>query len=258
MPTIVKVGVCNLSSRLLKEFSVVEIQQTFYNMPRESTVNGWREKAGKDFTFSFKVFQGITHTAKSPTWRKYRGEMDEKFKEQVGDLKLNNFTKSFWEKMLKYSELLEAKFMVIQTPPSFSPKEENIKNLEKTYEFLEKAIKDKDVYLAWEPRGKWLDEKAVTKEIVEGKNKLIHVTDPFFEKPTVIKEVAYFRLHGVPFLNYKYVYTNDDYQKLVRIIEEIENEGAKEIYVMFNNVRMVDNAKEFKTFLQEVSSWKVF
>ena len=40
------------------------MNSTFYQYPREKTVEGWREKAPKDFEFTVKAHQDISHKAK--------------------------------------------------------------------------------------------------------------------------------------------------------------------------------------------------
>ena len=44
-----------------RHFGTVEIDATFYRIPNESTVDGWREKTPDDFLFSAKIPQVITH-----------------------------------------------------------------------------------------------------------------------------------------------------------------------------------------------------
>ena len=42
----------------------MELNSTFYQYPREKTVEGWREKAPKDFEFTVKAHQDISHKTK--------------------------------------------------------------------------------------------------------------------------------------------------------------------------------------------------
>ena len=44
--------------------SAVEINNTFYRMPRESMLEGWREKVPESFRFVIKASQQITHRAR--------------------------------------------------------------------------------------------------------------------------------------------------------------------------------------------------
>ena len=44
-----------------RKFNTVEIDATFYAVPREATVKGWRERTPEEFLFSAKAPQVITH-----------------------------------------------------------------------------------------------------------------------------------------------------------------------------------------------------
>lgn len=45
----------------VQHFNTVEINTTFYHLPRPTTLETWLKKVPENFIFSFKVFQGITH-----------------------------------------------------------------------------------------------------------------------------------------------------------------------------------------------------
>ncbi len=47
-----------------RHFNTVEIDSTFYGIPRESTVNAWRERTPDGFVFAAKFPQMITHEKK--------------------------------------------------------------------------------------------------------------------------------------------------------------------------------------------------
>jgi uncharacterized protein YecE (DUF72 family) len=51
-------------------FSTVEINNTFYKVPREKTLREWRGTVGKDFIFSVKANRYITHMKKLKDPRK--------------------------------------------------------------------------------------------------------------------------------------------------------------------------------------------
>ncbi len=53
-----------------ERYDTVEIDSTFYGIPRKSTVEGWRDRTPESFTFSAKIPQVVTH---------------EKFLEDVGE-----------------------------------------------------------------------------------------------------------------------------------------------------------------------------
>jgi uncharacterized protein YecE (DUF72 family) len=63
----IKVGCAGFPTfmeRYFGNFRLVELNSTFYQYPWEKTVEGWREKAPKDFEFTVKAHQDISHKAK--------------------------------------------------------------------------------------------------------------------------------------------------------------------------------------------------
>ncbi len=67
----VKVGCCGFPRGMkpyLSRFRLVEVQQTFYKLPRMETVVRWRQQAPDDFEFIIKAWQVITHPPSSPAY----------------------------------------------------------------------------------------------------------------------------------------------------------------------------------------------
>lgn len=63
----IRVGCCGFPTSMKKffeNFSLIGLNNTFYQYPRERTVEGWREKAHENFEFTVKAHQGISHKAK--------------------------------------------------------------------------------------------------------------------------------------------------------------------------------------------------
>ncbi len=72
----VKVGCCGFPGGMKKYFSqfrLVEVQQTFYKMPRLKTAQKWRQEAPSDFEFTLKAWQLITHSPTSATYLTFPG-----------------------------------------------------------------------------------------------------------------------------------------------------------------------------------------
>ncbi len=44
-----------------QHFNTVEINSTFYHLPRKTTVKNWKESTNENFVFSFKLTRRITH-----------------------------------------------------------------------------------------------------------------------------------------------------------------------------------------------------
>ncbi len=48
----------------VKEFDTVELNSTFYHLPKLKTVEHWASMVGEEFLFSIKAYRGITHYKK--------------------------------------------------------------------------------------------------------------------------------------------------------------------------------------------------
>jgi len=230
----VKIGCCGFPvarDRYYKNFEVLEIQRVFYQFPKLETILKWREEAPKEFEFTLKASQLITHLPTSPTYRKLGYSIPEKEKANYGFFKPTDGVFEAWEKTQKIAQLLESRIVIFQMPPSFRPIIENKKNMKKFF----KKIKRQGLSLLWEPRGDWeeKDIRALCSELG-----LVYCFDPF-KGGSIFGEFAYFRLHGIGGYNYRY--TDRDLSKL-----KVKCEGKSEIYCMFNNVYMFQDASRFK------------
>ncbi|MCI4434589.1 MAG: DUF72 domain-containing protein [Thermoplasmata archaeon] len=225
-------GFCEKRQSIYKDFDVLELQNTFYDFVREEWLKKLREES-KDFEFTLKALQIITHKKDSPTYRRYRsslGNMD-----NYGNFRDTEEVNEAMRVMLSYANILNSKIIIFQTPPSFSENDENIKNI---YEFFKRYRKNNIIY-GWENRGKWNSD--TLKEIFESLG-IIHVVDPFFSE-SITKEMRYFRLHGKG--GYSYSYTNDD---LMYLKGKVKNGD----YIMFNNTNMCNDARSFRKMIHEI------
>ena len=240
------IGCCGFAEGMKKyfqDFETIEIQKTFYQIPQEKTLLKWKNLAQKNFIFNLKAFQGVTHTHKSPTWRRFRGEIPGR-KENYGNLKPTEEVLNSWMETLKAANILNAKIILIQTPSRFKDTEENLRNAENFF----KKIKRGKIQIAFEPRG-W-SRKNIEK--ICKKFGLILCVDPFRENPTYFgkKKIAYFRLHGSyekGRINYKHKYSSKELRKLKEKINELR---VKEVFVLFNNIFMLKDALHFKKLIQ--------
>lgn len=60
----IKIGCCGFAmgqQEYFRQFQVVEIQNTFYRLPRLATAEKWRRAAPPSFEFTMKAWQLITH-----------------------------------------------------------------------------------------------------------------------------------------------------------------------------------------------------
>lgn len=250
MTAVLKVGCCGFPvsrEKYFKTHSVVEIQQTFYKVPSEKTLAKWRDKAPANFEYTIKAWQAITHPPSSPTWRKAGIKISKGLEKKYGYLKPTKENFEAWELVEKAAKILNAKVVIVQTPPSFSYNDENYRN---ALTFFSEVSRGTKLSIAWEPRGTWLHSLEKVKEIVERAG-IIHCVDPFITDPVSIRNIVYLRLHGKnrKWPNYRYKYTDNDLNILKGKVQRYVSAGAKKIYVMFNNVYMYQDSLRFKELM---------
>ena len=224
----------------VKHFAVVEVQQTFYQPPQVSTLERWRAQAPKDFEFTMKAWMLITHEARSPTYRRLKRELSEEEREQCGSFRATPMVREAWEVTLACAEALAARRILFQCPASFKPTKENVKRLREFFHGIERP---RHLQLLWEPRGGWPDD--TVRELCRELD-LTHVVDPFAAR-TVTPEQGYFRLHGRT--GFRYVYEDEELEELYEMLPK-----DKTSYVLFNNVRMREDAARFQKLAKTVIS----
>lgn len=222
--------------RSVQEFPCVEVQHTFYQPPRISTLERWRAEAPADFEFVLKAWQLITHDAKSPTYRRLKRPLTEKQKMQAGYFRQTPIVEEAWQLTLACAKALKARTILFQCPRSFTPTKQNIANLKKFFTRIRAG--NERLNFCWEPRGDW-DTRGIT-QICESLG-LWHAVDPFVTK-TVTPKKLYFRLHGKG--GWRYEYDENELRELAGILPK-RTKG----YVFFNNVRMVQDAQRFREIL---------
>jgi uncharacterized protein YecE (DUF72 family) len=229
-------GCCGFAMAQEKYFHAlpcVEINSSFYQLPRLETAKRWRAIAPKDFQFAMKAWQVITHRATSPTYKRTR--IDPRDREHCGHFGFNPTIRWAWDETFSVATALGAVLVLFQCPASFRPTRENIAGLER---FFERAKRGK-FFMGWEPRGDW-DAQLVGKLC---KNlDLVHVVDPFKSSPATTAKLRYYRLHGVTGTRHRY--SNEELRQLKEFCA-----GRTPTYCMFNNLAMVQDAQRFAKLL---------
>jgi len=152
-------------------FDYVEVNTTFYHMPRLSTVRSWRRRVSFGFTFSVKCNRKATH-----------------------ELGLIPAEKTFQvlEHMRMTLRLLRSEMLVLQTPPSLAVDERKVREVAALLSCA--GLGGTQVF--WEVRAPNSRErvKAVRAEMLrEG---LLPVVDLARESPVPGSPVAYSRMFG--------------------------------------------------------------
>ncbi|MBD3229033.1 MAG: DUF72 domain-containing protein, partial [Candidatus Lokiarchaeota archaeon] len=111
-------------------FDYVEINSTFYSIPKIETCQRWKEKVSfnPEFFFTIKANYELTHKYKfQPIKESYE----------------------IFDKMKKICNELETSILVLQTPKNLQPDKNLIKNIDAFFSSISKDELD----LVWEPRG---------------------------------------------------------------------------------------------------------
>src|SRR5882672_431040 len=159
-----------------RTFSCVEIDSSFYQLPKLETVARWRAAATPGFQFALKAWQVITHSAASPTYKRTR--LDARDREHCGSFGFNPTIRWAWDETFAVAKELGAFLVLFQCSASFRQTKQNIAGLKR---FFERAKRGKLLF-GWEPRGEWDAElvASLCKEL-----DLIHVVDPFQSQPAL-------------------------------------------------------------------------
>jgi uncharacterized protein YecE (DUF72 family) len=235
----IKIGCCGFPvgrEKYYRELRLVEIQRTFYKLPLLKTAEKWRQQAADDFEFTLKAWQGVTHLASSPTYRKARIDIPEGKQRNLGHFQPTDEVHRAWQDTLRIAGALRASVIVVQCPPRFGETKENLKNLLQFF----RNVSLEGFKVAVEFRAPWKDQTitGICKEFG-----LIHCVDPFKEEPHW-GEIRYYRLHGSPpgKRMYHYKYQPADFEFLNGKIEA-DLRSKRTVYCLFNNLSMWEDAR---------------
>jgi uncharacterized protein YecE (DUF72 family) len=237
MSRALRIGTCGFRSSRSAYYELlesVEVQHTFYQPPGIATLEGWRAEAPRDFEFTLKAWQLITHTASSPTYNRLKRALTDEECAGAGSFRDSPIVREAWNVTRECARALDARIVLFQCPASFRPSEENVENLRAFFATIERG----ELACAWEPRGAWDPE--LIHELCEELD-LWHAVDPF-AATTVTPERCYFRLHGRT--GWRYQYEEEELGDLVSLLPE---DGPA--YVYFNNIRMIEDAVRFRSIV---------
>ncbi len=197
-----------------KVFKIVEINTTFYNLPRLEFVKNWVKKTPIDFIFAVKFPQYLTH--------------EKLYEDKVVEKDLIPF--------IHVIEALKPKLgpILIQFRPKFE------KDINKLESFL--SILPSNYEYAIEFRhSSWIEES--TFSLLE-KYKMSYciIDEPYKSKKTLIPPIlkvttnfSYFRWHGLnPSHWYDYLYSEEQLKEWKDKIETV-SDSVEKVYGFFNN-----------------------
>ncbi|RZA06034.1 MAG: DUF72 domain-containing protein [Moraxellaceae bacterium] len=197
-------------------FNTLEVNSSFYKIPKFSTFEKWSSEVPDDFLFTVKLWRGITHA------KKLEYSLDD----------LNNFMRAANGVGSKKGCLL------IQFPASI--RFEYLSEIEKMLEQLAQHNEDESWKFAVELRHKsWYQESAYT-TFAKYKTSLVLHDMPnsqtpleYLTSPHAYSTCLYVRFHG-PTGHYDGSYSNQLIDTYAERIKEWRASG-KETYVYFNN-----------------------
>ena len=204
------------------QFDTVEINSTFYRLPRVEVFEGWYKKAPKDFVFVLKGSRFLSHV--------------KKFKDPKEPWEI------FYEKALILKEKLGP--ILFQTPPSWQ------KDLSRLQNFLK--IVPKNLRFAFEFRHpSWFNEEVY--EVLKKFNAcLCFVSSPDWPTAEVFRaDFIYVRFHGEERL-YSSDYSDKKLKEWAQKFKKWLKDG-RDVYAYFNNDALgyaPENAKTLKRFLR--------
>lgn len=208
------------------KFNTVELNVSFYRLPNETVISGWKKRVPKNFFFCPKLSRYITHV------------------KRLNDVKepLQLFLKRFGSLKSKLGPIL------VQLPPKLkfdSPQVLPFLKLLKKYKSYKFALEARDE--------SWICQKAMKN--LEENNIIWVIADSGGRYPSLVSTTAkhvYFRFHGPAGL-YSSKYPKKILTKYANIAKKWLQDG-KDIWAYFNNDAQgyaVQNALEFEKLIEK-------
>ncbi len=208
-----------------KSFNTLELNSTFYHLPKESTVKNWVKRTPNDFVFSVKASRFITHM--------------KKLKDAQESIQL------FMQRASLFMDKLGV--ILFQLPPSMKKDAALLKD------FL--LLLDKDKRYAFEFRHKsWISDDIYS--ILKEYNVAFCISDtpeyPYAE--VITANFSYIRLHGHTVL-YASNYTEEQLRRYAYLVNQWNKNGIF-AYIYFDNDfsgYAVKNALQLKKMISDSS-----
>ncbi len=196
-------------------FNFTEVNYTFYEYPETRRVEAWRRTVPKDFVFSVRCHQDLTH--------------------RIG-LKPVDEAYQIFDRMVSYCRILDAPFLVLETPATYVLDENRLKEAREFFS----TIDSKGVRLVWEVRAPNTVE--LTRLMQEFS--VIHCVDLSRERPSFDSDVVYTRLFGRGKHNI-YQFTDEE---LVEIDHKTIESKLKIAAMSYHGLKMNSDAIRFSQY----------
>ncbi|MDF2432480.1 MAG: hypothetical protein JWP44_2111 [Mucilaginibacter sp.] len=209
-------------------FNSVEVNSSFYKIPRGVTLEKWTTEVPDDFRFTFKLWQGITHNK---------------------ELSFNPETIAHFVKTISAVGKKKG-CLLVQFPPAFSF---NFTRLENLLQYLQQENTHYSWRIAVEFRNRtWYQD--IIYQLLEHYRMGMVIHDlPASATPLLEagSDFVYLRFHG-PEGGYRGSYTDDFLAEYASYIREWQTD-EKTVYVYFNNTmgEAVKNLATLNSFIKE-------
>lgn len=230
--TDIRIGCCGFGGppeNYFKHHAAVEIQQTFYRLPRPESLARWRALAPESFTFSLKAWQVITHGPDDAGFRRLEGIVAPQVLRHCGDFRATDEVFAAWQAVREAARLLHARVVLFQSPGGFAPESDRVIRMKEFFRHIERGR----LQLAWDPPPAWPAD--LVREICRHCG-LIHSVDPF-RAEMQSRGPVYFRLQGRT--DYRHRFSDAQLRRLAKTCRR------KEGLVVFHNESMHVDARRF-------------
>lgn len=207
-----------------KHFDTVEINTTFYHMPRLSSVESWEKSVPDNFCFVVKLNRYLTHTK--------RLKNDEQFNERL-------------RAFLNLLKPMRSKLAIVlaQLPPNLQASSERLEGLARHFKSIPLAVEFR--------HASWFNDEIYS---LMRKYNLANVVNSSPGRWPASKEItadfAYLRFHGSKRL-YRSSYSSKELENWAGFIKK-EAIGCKRVFCFFNNdynAVAIRNAKSLKRII---------
>ncbi|MCW4053591.1 MAG: DUF72 domain-containing protein [Candidatus Bathyarchaeota archaeon] len=196
-------------------FNFVEVNYTFYEYPDMRMVEQWRKTVPEGFTFAVRCHQDLTH--------------------RIG-LKPVDEAYSVLSKMISYCKVLDAPFLVLETPVSYVINNEDAERARDLFS----SSRLRGVRLVWELRATLTK---VPLDLMRDLN-IIECVDLSTGTPSVESNVVYSRLFGKGKHNI-YQFTDDE---LLAVDRKVKSINPRIVALSYHGVRMNIDAARFMQY----------
>ena len=196
-------------------FNFVEVNYTFYEYPDMRMVEQWRRTVPEGFTFAVRCHQDLTH--------------------RIG-LKPVDEAYSVLSKMISYCKVLDAPFLVLETPASYVINNEEVERARDLFS----SSRLRGVRLVWELRATLT---AAALDLIRDLN-IIECVDLSTGTPSVESNVVYSRLFGKGKHNI-YQFTDDE---LLAVDRKVRSINPRIVALSYHGVRMNIDAARFMQY----------